>query len=261
MIGKAAGRIALGAALAAGPACGDPSPAKDAADKPIVAEPAPEPLHLHNGFMPDPLIVDGSTIGIAAAASWDERCTGFVDPANPVVIVTDDAREATAALRDLVVRTLQDVRRLAVELRPSALDDFGLVPAIERLAGTLAEQSELVVDLEARLGDQRLPPEAETALYRIVQEALTNVVKHASATRVSITLVRKEASAVVVIEDDGRGFDPEAVRAGALGFTGMRERVELVGGRLTVETSPGAGTTLVAEVRVASGAPAEEAGA
>jgi signal transduction histidine kinase len=66
---------------------------------------------------------------------------------------------------------------------------------------------------------------------------------------------------VVVIEDDGRGFDPEAVRAGALGFTRMRERVERVGGRLTVETSPGAGTTLVAEVRVASGAPAEEAGA
>jgi signal transduction histidine kinase len=164
------------------------------------------------------------------------------------VIVTDDAREATAALRDLVVTTLQDVRRLAVELRPSALDDFGLVPAIERLAGTLAEQSELVVDLEARLGDQRLPPEAETALYRIVQEALTNVVKHASATRVSITLVRKEGFAVVVVEDDGRGFVQGTTRTGSLGFVGMRERVELVGGRLTVESAPDAGTTIAAEV-------------
>lgn len=177
------------------------------------------------------------------------------------VVETDEAREATAAIRELVASTLQDVRRLAVELRPSALDDFGLVPAVERLASNLSEQSELVVDLEAQLGDRRLPPEAETALYRIIQEALTNVVKHAAAHRVSITLVRKEASAVVVIEDDGRGFDPEAVRAGALGFTGMRERVELVGGRLTFETSPGAGTTLVAEVRVAPGAPAAEAGA
>jgi signal transduction histidine kinase len=164
------------------------------------------------------------------------------------VIVTDDAREATAALRDLVVTTLQDVRRLAVELRPSALDDFGLVPAVERLAGMLAEQSELVVDLEARLGDQRLPPEAETALYRIVQEALTNVVKHASATRVSITLVRKEGFAVVVVEDDGRGFEPGKTRAGSLGFVGMRERVELVGGRLTVESAPDVGTTIAAEV-------------
>ena len=167
------------------------------------------------------------------------------------VVETDGAREATASIRELVAATLQDVRRLAVELRPSALDDFGLVPAVERLASNLSEQSDLVVDLEARLGDRRLPPEAETALYRIVQEGLTNVVKHAAAHRVSITLVRKEAAAVVVIEDDGQGFDPEAVRAGALGFTGMRERVELVGGRLTVETSPGAGTTVVAEVHVA----------
>jgi two-component system, NarL family, sensor histidine kinase DevS len=166
------------------------------------------------------------------------------------VIETDVARDATAALRELVVTTLQDVRRLAVELRPSALDDFGLVAAIERLAGTVAEQSELVVDLEARLGDQRLPAEAETALYRIVQEALTNVVKHASARRVSITLVRKEGFAVVVVEDDGQGFEREATRAGSLGFVGMRERVELVGGRLTVESAPGAGTTIVAEVPV-----------
>jgi signal transduction histidine kinase len=175
------------------------------------------------------------------------------------VIETDDAREATAALRELVVTTLQDVRRLAVELRPSALDDFGLVPAIERLAGTLAEQSELVVDLEARLGEQRLPAEAETALYRIVQEALTNVVKHASARRVSITLVRKEGFAVVVVEDDGQGFDPRTTRTGSLGFVGMRERVELVGGRLTVESAPGAGTTIAAEVPVTR-TPPEHAG-
>ncbi len=171
------------------------------------------------------------------------------------VIETDAGREATAALRELVVSTLQDVRRLAVELRPSALDDFGLVPAIERLAGTLAEQSELVVDLEARLGEQRLPPEAETALYRIVQEALTNVVKHASALRVSITLVRKEGFAVVVVEDDGRGFEPGTARTGSLGFVGMRERVELVGGRLTVESAPGAGTTIAAEVPLTSAPP------
>jgi two-component system, NarL family, sensor histidine kinase DevS len=175
------------------------------------------------------------------------------------VIETDDAREATAALRELVVTTLQDVRRLAVELRPSALDDFGLVPAIERLAGTLAEQSELVVDLEARLGEQRLPAEAETALYRIVQEALTNVVKHASARRVSITLVRKQGFAVVVVEDDGLGFDPRTTRTGSLGFVGMRERVELVGGRLTVESAPGAGTTIAAEVPVTR-TPPEHAG-
>jgi signal transduction histidine kinase len=164
---------------------------------------------------------------------------------------SDEARGATAALRELVVSTLQDVRRLAVELRPSALDDFGLVPAVERLAATLAEHSGLSVDVEAGLGDERLPPEAETALYRIVQEALTNVVKHASAERVSITLVRKAGAAVVVVEDDGTGFEPDGVRADALGLTGMRERVALVAGRLTIESSADAGTTLVAEVPLA----------
>jgi two-component system, NarL family, sensor histidine kinase DevS len=166
-------------------------------------------------------------------------------------VESEEARRAAADLRELVVTTLQNVRRLAVELRPSALDDFGLVPAVERLASTIAEQAGPIVDVEAQLGDVRLPPEAETALYRIVQEALTNVVKHASAQRVSITLVHKGATAVVVVEDDGNGFDPAETRPGALGLVGMRERVALVGGRLTVESTPGRGTTLVAEVPVA----------
>jgi signal transduction histidine kinase len=158
--------------------------------------------------------------------------------------------------REVLDQVEAQLRRLARELRPTILDDLGLGPALEWLAQGLAERRDVTITIDAPEG--RLTPELETALYRIVQEALTNVVKHADARRVSITLVRKEASAVVVIEDDGRGFDPEAVRAGALGFTGMRERVELVGGRLTVETSPGAGTTLVAEVHVAPGMRSEE---
>jgi signal transduction histidine kinase len=168
-------------------------------------------------------------------------------------VETDEARKAAAELRQLVVSTLQDVRRLAVELRPSALDDFGLVPAVERLAATFAEQSGPVVDVAARLGELRLPRDAETALYRIVQEALTNVVKHSSARHVSITLVHNGETAVLVVEDDGNGFDPGETRPDALGLVGMRERVALVGGRLTVESTPGAGTTLVAEVPVAEG--------
>jgi signal transduction histidine kinase len=95
------------------------------------------------------------------------------------VAETAAAREAVAAVRELVVGTLQDVRRLAVELRPSALDDFGLVPAVEHLVATLREGSGLEVELDARLGDGRLPQASETALYRVVQEAFTNVLKHA----------------------------------------------------------------------------------
>jgi signal transduction histidine kinase len=163
---------------------------------------------------------------------------------------SDEARASVASVRALVVSTLQDVRRLAVELRPTALDDFGLVPAVERLTDTFRDQSGLQVDLEAQLGEGRLPNEAETTLYRVIQEALTNIVKHANAGRVSILLQRKSGGVVAVVEDDGVGFDPAATRADALGLAGMRERVALVGGRLQVESASGAGTTLVAEVPV-----------
>jgi two-component system, NarL family, sensor histidine kinase DevS len=161
---------------------------------------------------------------------------------------SSEERAAVASLRELVVSTLQDVRRLAVELRPSALDDFGLGTAVERLAETFREQTGMRVDLETQLGDGRLPSEVETALYRIVQEALANVVKHAGAARVSILLTNKNASVAAVIEDDGAGFDPSRVGDDVLGLVGMRERVGLVGGDLRIESSEGAGTTIVAEV-------------
>jgi signal transduction histidine kinase len=161
---------------------------------------------------------------------------------------SDDGRTAVTELRNLVVSTLQDVRRLAVELRPAALDDFGLVPAIERLRDTVEEQGGLSIDVQSPLGDERLPPETETALYRIVQEALINVLKHAAATRVTVRLSRSGKTVALVVQDDGSGFDPASVRDGGLGLVGMRERVALLGGRLTVESSEGGGTLLKAEV-------------
>jgi two-component system, NarL family, sensor histidine kinase DevS len=159
-----------------------------------------------------------------------------------------DLAESTSRVRELVVATLQDVRRLAVELRPKALDDFGLVPALERLVETFREQTGIEVDLEPRLGDKRLQSDVETTLYRITQEALTNVVKHAEARHVSIVLTRRNGSVSAVIEDDGRGFSEERGSENGLGLLGMRERIALVDGRLTVESSPGSGTTLSIEV-------------
>jgi signal transduction histidine kinase len=127
-------------------------------------------------------------------------------------VATDSARAALSTVRDTVSTTLQDVRRLAVELRPSALDDFGLVPALERLATTFREQTGMRVDFEAQIGEQRFEPEVETTLYRIVQEALTNVVKHAGAARVSILVVRRANAFAAVIEVDGSGFEPSSSR-------------------------------------------------
>ncbi len=166
----------------------------------------------------------------------------------------DDFPTAIGELRQLVVGTLQDVRRLALELRPKALDDFGLVPALERLTSSFAEQTGIAVELESRLSETRLPSEIETVLYRVVQEALTNVLKHAHAEHVSILLSERDGVVATVIEDDGRGFPPkildtlEVSKEGGLGLAGMRERVSLVDGRFTVEATEGAGTTIVVEV-------------
>jgi signal transduction histidine kinase len=162
----------------------------------------------------------------------------------------DDAERAAAlgAVREQVVETLHDIRRLAVELQPKALDDFGLVPALERLRETFAEQTGMRVELESQIRE-RLPTDVETALYRIVQEALTNVVKHAQASAVSIVLARGDGVVSAVVEDDGRGFSAEE-RTDGLGILGMGERLALLGGRLKIESAPGAGTTIVAEVPI-----------
>jgi signal transduction histidine kinase len=158
------------------------------------------------------------------------------------------ARSAVAELREHVVVALQDVRRLAVELRPKLLDDFGLVPALERLTESVAEQAEIRVDFHSALGETRLPSDVETALYRVVQESLTNIVKHADARNVSVSVARRESGVAAVIEDDGGGFDQRTVREDGVGLLGMRERLALLDGRLEVESRPGAGTTVVAEV-------------
>jgi signal transduction histidine kinase len=158
------------------------------------------------------------------------------------------AQAACAELREHVVLALQDVRRLAVELRPKVLDDFGLVAALERLTETFSEQTGIEVDFHSALGETRLPSEVETALFRVVQEALTNVVKHAGARRISVSVARRDGGVAAVIEDDGAGFDASATREGGVGLLGMRERLALLDGRLEIESSERSGTTIVAEV-------------
>jgi len=163
----------------------------------------------------------------------------------------DVGEEPLAAIRELVDSALGNVRRLTVELRPPALDDFGLGAALERLAVVVGDQSPFAIDVNVALRDALLAPERETAIYRIVQEALTNVVKHASAKRVSIVVASSAKTVRAVIEDDGVGFTPGRVREHALGLVGMRERAQLLGGRLEVESAPGAGTTIVVEIPLA----------
>jgi signal transduction histidine kinase len=165
---------------------------------------------------------------------------------------TEGAGEAIGELRETVSNAIQELRALAVELRPTALDDFGLGPALERLGDTFARRTGIRVELDvSRLDDGRLGERTETALYRIVQEGLTNVAKHAGAASASVVVGRSGDAVRLVVEDDGHGFDPAAADGG-LGLVSMRERAELVGGKLEVESSA-AGTTVTAVVPVPTG--------
>lgn len=159
--------------------------------------------------------------------------------------------ETLRPVEELVIRTLQEVRRLAVELRSPILDDFGLVPALEQLAGTTAQRAGIQVTFEPSREVARLPDDVETALYRLAQEALTNVVKHADAGHVRVGLAWRNGAAMLIVEDDGRGFREEAVSRERLGIVGMHERVALLDGTIMIESEPGAGTRLVAEIPAA----------
>jgi signal transduction histidine kinase/GAF domain-containing protein len=151
----------------------------------------------------------------------------------------------------IVGRIGRDVHTLAVRLRPTALDDLGLSAALGQLAADWSSRTGIAVDLQLdSCSSARLPAAVENAIYRVVQEALTNVAKHAAAGRTSVTLAGHDGVAIVMIEDDGGGFDPSRVLTDRLGVRGMRERVALVGGTLDIDSEPGMGTTVIARVPV-----------
>jgi len=162
--------------------------------------------------------------------------------------LSDAARRAVAQIGE----EIRNLRALITELRPAALDELGLVPAIETLAQRTATTEGLTLEtnIDLRLeGETRLEPEVESAVYRLAQEALTNVVKHARANRVEMNLTREDSAVVLTVSDDGIGFDPDGSGPG-FGLIGMRERVSLTGGRLEIESQGGAGTTLRATLPV-----------
>jgi PAS domain S-box-containing protein len=160
-------------------------------------------------------------------------------------------------LQTLTARIGQGAHQLALDLRPTALDDFGLEAALANYAEEWGARAGVEVDFHATgLGAGRLPAATETALYRVAQEALTNVLKHARAGRVSVVLQATPGQVVVAVEDDGCGFDPEPALLEwtgehRLGILGMRERVALLGGDLTIDSGAGRGTSLIARVPLA----------
>jgi signal transduction histidine kinase len=162
-------------------------------------------------------------------------------------------RTRVAELKNTAGAIQGNLHRLAVDLRPASLDHAGLVMTLQQFIQDFSHQHGVSVDFEAvGMGAARLPIEIETAIFRIVQESLTNVALHAGASRVDVLLSRTEGHLSAIVEDNGIGFTPApSLAAGQMGLFGMRERVEMLGGTLTVESSPGTGTTVKAEVPIA----------
>ncbi len=165
-------------------------------------------------------------------------------------------QHSAESLEASTVEAIEGVRRLALELRPPALDDLGLREALADLAQRYSEQTDIPVGYRWNGPRERLPAELELVLYRIAQEAMTNVLKHAHASRADITVTQMGSDMVLTIVDNGRGFDPAVVEQGdvrglGLGVFGMAERTSLVGGNLRVERAKPAGVRVIATVPIA----------
>lgn len=148
---------------------------------------------------------------------------------------------------------MKNLHRVAMALRPASLDHLGLVAALRQHAETIGLKHGLKITFDNVDIHERLPENLESVLYRITQEALTNVVKHAQATQVDIILMMRSDKLVLIIEDNGLGFDPAEIRTtDHLGLFGMRERAQMIDGKLVIESTPGKGTTLIVEVNYAN---------
>lgn len=174
-----------------------------------------------------------------------------ITPQLPPDLAQARLAEAEALVRNLI----EQVRNLALDLRPAMLDDLGLVPALVWMFERYSMQTHVAVQFEQHdMHEQRFAPGVETTAYRIVQEALTNVARHAGVTEVIVRLWTDGDMLSMVIADQGSGFDPQAVRtARSIGLTGMAERATLLGGELTIESAAGVGTRVTAVVPCTSG--------
>lgn len=172
----------------------------------------------------------------------------------------DAAQHTVAGLKEVGKNVYEEIHRLAVQLRPNVLDQLGLVRALESYVRDFGERVGMKTDVETSgLNGLQLPGEVEITIYRVVQEAFANAAKHAQASRVSVMLEKRNQALIAIIEDDGRGFDLEAVFHAPpsdrphLGLFGMQERVALLGGRLTIESACGKGTTVFVEIPLTTG--------
>ncbi|OEH92187.1 sensor histidine kinase [Bacillus solimangrovi] len=160
----------------------------------------------------------------------------------------DDALKEIKNMKNMVRSALYEVRKIIYDLRPMALDDLGLVPTLKRYLNTIKDYNKLDIEFNSIGKDKRLPRRLEVALFRLVQEAVQNSCKHAEPSLIQVKMQIAQKYATMVIKDDGKGFDTSAKKNGAFGLIGMKERIELLEGELTIDSKLGKGTVIIIQV-------------
>ncbi|MEW6141762.1 MAG: ATP-binding protein [Chloroflexota bacterium] len=181
-----------------------------------------------------------------------------LDTASMTVNLDEKLKSRLAFMKSVTVGLLDSVRQMIYDLRPALLDDLGLVPALKWYAEQRLKPLGVRVRVESSGSDQRLPPQVETSLFRVVQEAITNIAKHAEAENVVLSIECGTSEVAVDVEDDGKGFDPLEVakpseKGQGLGLLGMKERVSLLNGKFSIDSRPGGGTAIKVRVPVTGG--------
>lgn len=189
-------------------------------------------------------IHDGPAQSMANVVLRSELCEKLLETDNIA------AKIELGELRNTVKNSLQDVRRIIFDLRPMALDDLGLVPALTRYLEGLKERNNILIEVKSNTNEKRLNSTIEVAVFRVIQEAVMNTVKHANAGKILVKLDFEPNSIIVLIKDNGIGFEAdqylESPRSDSYGLVGMRERLEILGGQLSVKSTPGLGTEILA---------------
>jgi two-component system sensor histidine kinase DegS len=160
----------------------------------------------------------------------------------------DQALSEMKSVRKMIRSSLYEVRRIIYDLRPMALDDLGLIPTIRKYVTTIADYNDTEINFTPIGGDKRLNQKYEVAFFRLIQEAVQNAVKHAESTLIDVKLELGKNNLSILIKDNGKGFDPTVKRDKSFGLIGMRERVEMLEGKFSIDSKPGKGTMIFIQV-------------
>ncbi|WP_041601399.1 sensor histidine kinase [Halobacillus halophilus] len=164
----------------------------------------------------------------------------------------EEAMKEMRSVRTMVRSALYEVRRIIYDLRPMALDDLGIIPTLKKYLATVEDYNDLEISFTLFGEERRFESKFEVALFRLIQEAVQNAVKHASASLIQVKTELQPSSAMIIVKDDGKGFDPKSKKDKSFGLVGMRERVDMLDGELTIDSSPGEGTIVTIHIPINS---------